>query len=151
MACRNNYMIAIIMLILLYFLICIPMNAQENFFIGKKGRKEPMNQEKKEYMTDYGEAELVLNEDRSDIRYYRINPRDNKLNVPDANAPPLPPLKYESDKMDLKSPAEVIEVTDLARQVGSTYCDELIKRQLMENTEHSVMRFRSNVDEYYDE
>lgn len=151
MACRNNYMIAIIMLILLYFLICIPMNAQENFVIGKKGRKVPMEDWQKEHMTDYGDAELVLNEDRSDIRYYRINMRDNKLNVADADAPPLPPLKYESDKMILKSPAEVMEVNDLARQVGSTYCDELIKRQLMENTDHSMMRFRSNVDEYYEE
>jgi hypothetical protein len=123
-----------------------------SFFMGKKGRIIPFSEKNsQEFMTsEYGGTNLVLMQDRSDIRYYRVNNRDNNLNVPDASAPSISEIPYVSDKSELHSNVELMEISEMARNVGEGYCDELMKRRIIENVD-TGLGFNSNVDEYYEE
>ena len=143
MSRRNTCLLSALVIILIYFVITKPINY--------KKQTTHMTSSPKDEFT-YGGVPLRFNKEPNDMRYYKINTQDGKINVPDSDILINKEL-YKYDTLLVPKEKEQYIQNDLYSNMlddGTHFCDIVTNRLPTVQNNGFKNRFCGIKESYFD-
>lgn len=164
MACRNNYLVSILIVILILFLFLKPINIQPSYMDDRNitkdnGDNKDINNDKKEEISStytYGDVDLLYNNDPATMGYYRIGLVNDQISIPNSQVLTNKSLyEYSTTVVPKEKNLKNIINNDIlfSELVDSTYCcDDIMNREIVQNYlyDNAKNRYGTTQENYFD-